>query len=66
LQGASMADVFAYLNALGYTGSFVDGSRLLPVSRFDPAVHQKQDGEWFWKAKDYRNNFVFSKTPLKS
>jgi FkbM family methyltransferase len=64
LQGASMADVFAYLNALGYSGSFVDGNRLLPVSQFDPAVHQKQDSEWFWKAKDYRNNFVFSKTPL--
>ena len=66
LQGASMADVFAYLNALGYAGSFVDGGRLLPVSQFDPALHQKQDSEWFWKAKDYRNNFVFSKTPLES
>ena len=45
LQGASMADVFAYLTALGYSGSFVDGHRLLPVSQFDPAVHQKQDSE---------------------
>jgi FkbM family methyltransferase len=64
LQSVTMADVFAYLTALGYAGSFVDGHRLLPVSQFDPAVHQKQDSEWFWKARDYRNNFVFSKTPL--
>lgn len=66
LQGVSMADVFAYLTALGYSGSFVDGNRLLPVSQFDPAVHQKQDSEWFWKVRGYRNNFVFSKTPLES
>jgi FkbM family methyltransferase len=64
LQGASVSDVFAYLNALGYAGSFVAGDRLLPVSAFDPAVHQRQDSEWFWKAKGYYNNFVFSKAPL--
>jgi hypothetical protein len=24
-------------------------------------VHQRQDGEWFWKSRDYCNNFVFAK-----
>lgn len=64
LDGACVEDVFAYLNALGYAGHFVAGRRLLPVSMFDAAIHQRQDGEWFWKAKGYCNNFVFSKAPL--
>ena len=51
-----------YLHALGYAGHLVAGNRLLPVSTFDATVHQKQDGERFWKAKGYCNNFVFSKT----
>ena len=28
---------------------------------FDAAVHQRPEGEWFWKRKDYCNNFVFRK-----
>lgn len=64
LDGISVEDVFAYLNSLGYAGHFIAGKRLLPVSKFNAAVHQKQDGEWFWKANGYCNNFVFSKTPL--
>jgi FkbM family methyltransferase len=65
LNGARVEDVFAYLSDLGYAGHFIAGSRLLPVSKFDATVHQKQDGDWFWKAKGYYNNFVFSKTPLR-
>jgi FkbM family methyltransferase len=64
LNGISVGDVFAYLNALGYAGHFIAGDSLMPVSKFDAAIHQRQDGEWFWKAKGYCNNFVFSKTPL--
>jgi FkbM family methyltransferase len=64
LDGISVADVFAYLSGLGYAGHFIAGNRLLPVAKFDAAVHQKQDGEWFWKRKGYYNNFVFSKTAL--
>ena len=64
LNGARVEDVFAYLSGLGYTGHFIAGRRLLPVAKFDAAIHQKQDGDWFWKAKGYCNNFVFSKTPL--
>lgn len=63
LEGATIEDVFAYLESLGYAGSFACAGRLLPVSAFDPAVHQRQDGEWFWKEKDYCNNFVFAKAP---
>jgi len=56
-----VGDVFSYLNGLGYAGSFVHRNRLLPVAQFDAAVHQRQDGEWFWKRKDYCNNFIFRK-----
>jgi FkbM family methyltransferase len=66
LGGACVEDVFAYLNGLGYDGYFVAGRRLLPVSMFEASVHQKQDGESFWKARGYCNNFVFSKTPVAS
>lgn len=64
LEGKTVQDVFAYLTSLGYSGSFVAGNRLLPVSAFAPSVHQKADSEWFWKEKDYYNNFIFSKAPL--
>jgi hypothetical protein len=56
-----VGDVFSYLNSLGYQGSFVCRNRLRPLSEFDAAVHQRQDGERFWKSKDYCNNFVFRK-----
>jgi FkbM family methyltransferase len=61
LLDGSVGDVFAFLEGLGYEGSFVCEHRLLPVSQFDAAIHQRQDGEWFWKRKDYCNNFVFRK-----
>ena len=64
LEGKTVQDVFAHLTTLGYGGSFVAGNRLLPASAFDASVHQKADSEWFWKEKDYFNNFVFSKAPL--
>jgi FkbM family methyltransferase len=57
----TVGDVFSYLNSLGYQGSFVCRNRLRPLSEFDTAVHQRQDGERFWKSKDYCNNFVFRK-----
>jgi FkbM family methyltransferase len=61
LESISVRDVFAYLHSLGYAGSFVCRNRLLPVAAFDPSLHQRQKGEWFWKEKDYYNNFVFTK-----
>ena len=56
-----VSDVFAYLEGLGYQGHFVCRNELLPISSFDAAVHQRQSGEWFFKSKDYCNNFIFRK-----
>lgn len=61
LAPGNVGDVFSYLNGLGYEGRFVCRNQLLPLSEFDAAVHQRQDGEWFWKRRDYCNNFVFGK-----
>ncbi|WP_316224809.1 MULTISPECIES: FkbM family methyltransferase [unclassified Bradyrhizobium] len=60
LFGRTVDDVFAYLTALGYQGCFVSPAGLQPLSAFDVAVHQRCDGEWFWKRKDYCNNFIFT------
>ena len=61
LAPGHVGDVFAWLETLGYRGSFICRDRLKPLSEFDAAVHQRQHGEWFWKSKDYCNNFVFVK-----
>lgn len=61
IEPGSVLDVFSHLEGLGYEGSFVCRNRLLPISKFDATVHQRQDGEWFWKSKDYCNNFIFRK-----
>ncbi len=60
LKGGSVKEVFGYLNSLGYDGYFVLAGRLLPMQLFDPAIHQRDEGDWFWKRKDYCNNFIFS------
>jgi FkbM family methyltransferase len=59
LASGNVHDIFSYLAGFGYRGSFVSQRRLFPISEFDAAVHQRQDGEWFWKSRDYCNNFVF-------
>ena len=61
LTHGSVGDVFAYLESLGYQGHFVCRDELLPISEFDAAIHQRQSGEWFFKSRDYCNNFVFRK-----
>lgn len=55
----SMEDVFAFLSGLGYVGSFFTRKSLLPLSEFDPSLHQKRDSQRFWDAPDYCNNFLF-------
>jgi len=62
LAPGNVQDLFSYLEGLGYQGSFISRGRLLPIAEFDAAVHQRQDGEWFWKSRDYCNNFVFAKS----
>jgi FkbM family methyltransferase len=60
LAPGNVREVFSYLQGLGYSGSFVRRNRLLPIGEFDAAVHQRQHGEWFWKRRNYCNNFVFT------
>ena len=56
-----MQETFALLSDLGYSGSFVSRGQLLPLSGFNPDVHQKNDNEGFWTQKGYCNDFVFRK-----
>jgi FkbM family methyltransferase len=58
----SMGEVFDFLQTFGYEGWLLHGAKLLPVSQFDPAVHQKNSGPRFWDASDYFNNFLFCHT----
>jgi FkbM family methyltransferase len=61
LAPGKVFDVFSYLTAFGYEGSFILQDEVLPIGSFDAAIHQRQNGEYFWKRKDYCNNFVFRK-----
>ena len=63
LHQSTIRDVFSSLEKIGYRGSFVERGRLRPVSSFRDEVHQRQEGEWFWKRAGYCSNFVFQ--PLK-
>jgi len=58
-DGRSMADTVAYLESLGLAGSFIDGETLRPLTEFDADMHQPMEGERFWDAPGYCNNFVF-------
>jgi FkbM family methyltransferase len=53
-----VARALAFFAERGYEGWFVSRGRLLPVSAFDPAVHQRRGPDRFWDARDYGNNFV--------
>ena len=55
--GRPIAEVFTYLEELGYSGRFFDGSRLAPLAEFDPRRHQASPD-----APGYCNNFVFTVT----
>ncbi len=61
LESGDVWDVFAGLTTLGYNGQFVCGRQLRPLCEFDASKHQMQEGDRFWDAKGYCNNFVFSK-----
>ncbi|WP_027550534.1 FkbM family methyltransferase [Bradyrhizobium sp. Cp5.3] len=60
LGDASVSTVLSFLQSRGYEGRFVSAGRLLPVSMFAEAIHQRRDGEWFWKKEGYCNNFLFA------
>ncbi|NPU12869.1 FkbM family methyltransferase [Bradyrhizobium sp. 83012] len=59
-------ETFSLLRGLGYAGEFLSKGRLLPLSAFDPEIHQRADGEWFWKRKDYCNNFIFGNAEARA
>ena len=56
-----VGDVIGYLASLGYRGGFICRGRSRPISEFDAKIHQRADVEWFWKSRDYCNNFIFAK-----
>jgi FkbM family methyltransferase len=62
LAPGNVQDVFSYLEGLGYEGSFVWRNQVFPIAKFDATIHQRQHHEWFWKSKDYCNNFIFCKS----
>jgi FkbM family methyltransferase len=55
----SMEDVFEFVKRAGYKGFFLSRNRLIPLSKFDVAVHQKRQKDRFWDEPDYFNNFLF-------
>lgn len=58
---SSVSTVISFFREHAYDGVFVSGADLLPVSSFDPAIHQKQSGEDYWNAPDYCNNFIMTR-----
>jgi FkbM family methyltransferase len=61
LHPGGVRRVIGFLQERGYDGFFIERSRLRPIREFDPALHQRQEGERFWDAPDYCNNFIMSK-----
>jgi len=55
---AGLEEVLVFFAGRGYEGFFVRRGTLLPVSEFDPDVHQKRTDGRFWDAPGYCNNFV--------
>lgn len=59
LSQGRVQDVIDFMRSLSYRGQFSNQGQLVDVAAFDPAIHQKQQGERFWDAPDYCNNFIF-------
>jgi FkbM family methyltransferase len=59
MSGRQPADVFTYLQSLGYRGSFFSPAGVQPIERFALSVHQPVREGRFWQAPDYCNNFLF-------
>lgn len=60
LSDISVAEILAWLEALGYGGWFIRHGELRPLAEFCIELHQQQQGERFWDAPDYCNNFVMT------
>ena len=59
VSGRVPADVFAYLQSLGYRGSFFSPAGVQSIERFTLGAHQPVREGRFWQAPDYCNNFLF-------
>jgi FkbM family methyltransferase len=59
LGESRISDVFRRLEKIGYRGFFVRRDKTCPISQFREEIHQRREGEWFWKKPDYCSNFVF-------
>lgn len=59
LSDGVVTDMIELVQSMGYVAYFCEGMKLSPANQFIPSVHQKENGERFWDAKDYYNNFVF-------
>jgi FkbM family methyltransferase len=56
LRDHAMAEVFGWLEGLGYEGAFFAPVALRPLAEFDPAIHQAEGGS----GHPYCNNFLFT------
>ena len=59
IDGGDISPVFHFLSHFGYSGSFFASGARIPVAKFRPEIHQKQDGDQFWQSPTYCNNFLF-------
>lgn len=66
LEEGSVSDVLEFLVEHGYDGHFVHPNGLVPVQRFDAAVHQREVGERFFARTGYCNNFILRKSGSRS
>ena len=58
----TVSEIVNFVSSLHYRGFLITRKNLLPISEFDPVVHQSQVGERYWDKQDYFNNFVFFPT----
>lgn len=61
LTGTTVEEILAWLQAHGYDGWFICHGALRPIAEFRIELHQQQQGNRFWDAPDYCNNFIMKK-----
>ena len=59
-----VGDVLKFITDLGYEGWFIRQGQLLPLTVFDPLIHQSQVGDHYWESPSYCNNFIFKPLPV--
>ncbi len=62
LEQGSVGDILNFLYERGYDGHYVHRDELIPAKQFNAAIHQPEEGEDFFRSKDYCANFVFRKS----